>query len=108
MGIIIGIVPPENRKDPKGIRLYYQHYKVVTGIERKRIMQLIARDLGCTSIYEQSFLKNMTPQDALELIGYAAAKRNLKTTKAAVDYYNKLSEIIEKYGLGVTKNAKVN
>ena len=56
----------------------------------------------------RNFWKTTEPTDALELIGYASAKKILKTTKATADYYKKLSEIIEKYGLEVLKSAKTN
>lgn len=108
MGKIIEFCELKLKNEPEGIQMYYKFHKTSKGIEREADLQRIAKDIGCKSCYDRGFLKEMTPQDALELIGYAAAKRVMKNTKATANYYKKLAGIIDKYGLEVIGNVKTN
>jgi hypothetical protein len=100
-------IVPEHLPQTEGMELYFRFYKNCSGQLKEWILEKIGEDIAQTW-NNRNFWKTTDPEDALELIGYASAKKILKTTKATADYYKKLSEIIEKYGLEVLKSAKTN
>lgn len=100
-------IVPDYLPQTEGMELYFRFYKNCSGQLKEYILERIGNDISQTWD-NRNFWKTTEPTDALELIGYASAKKILKMTKATADYYKKLSEIIEKYGLEVLKSAKTN
>ena len=98
---------PDHLPQTEGMELYFRFYKNCSGQLKEYILERIGNDISQTWD-NRNFWKTTEPTDALELIWYASAKKILKTTKATADYYKKLSEIIEKYGLEVLKSVKTN
>lgn len=56
----------------------------------------------------REYQKRLEPKELLELLGLAAQKRKTKNTEANIQYFEKLSEIIKKYGMEVMGDAKTN
>ena len=98
-------IVPDYMKRTEGIKLYYRYYKTASTAEREWTLQMIGMNL-INSITNRKYLHTTAPQEMLELIGYAAAKRQTKTAKSYSKYYQKLSEILEKYGDELIKFAK--
>lgn len=98
---------PDHLPQTEGMELYFRFYKNCAGSLRKRILQEIGEDIA-QPLKNKDFMKDMSPQDALELIGYASAKKIVKDTKTTVKYYKKLSEVIERYGMKVLNRVKTN
>ena len=98
MGKVVAFCELKLKNEPEGIQLYYKHYKVSTGKEREKDLNKIAKDIGCQSCYDRTFLKGVMPQDALELIGYAASRRVIGTTEATASYYKMRGNFIDDYG----------
>ena len=100
-------IMPDYMTKTEGIKLYYRYYKTTSAKEQEWTLQMIGLNLA-NSITNTKYLKTAAPQEMLELIAYAAAKRQLKTDKANSQYYRKLSELLEKYGEELMGFAKEN
>lgn len=98
---------PDHLPHTEGIKLYYKYYKTAGSAEQEWTLQTIGLDL-VNSFKNREYLDATTPQEMLELIGYAAAKRKLKTPKVTSKYYRKLAEILEKYGRELMEIAETN
>lgn len=100
-------VVEKKMKKVSTVDLYFKYFKTASECEQEWTMQMVGYDLK-RSLTDTSYIKQLQPQEVLELYGLAAVKRQLKTAEATSQYYKKLSEIIEKYGERILKDVKTN